>query len=40
MKATGRKMTMSDSVVAITGSATSRVPWIAASKGERPFSSM
>ena len=40
MKATGRKMTTSDSVVAITGSATSRVPWIAASNGVQPFSSM
>ena len=40
MKAIGRKITTSESVVAITASATSRVPWIAASKGEQPFSSM
>ena len=33
MNATGRKMTTSDSVVAMTGSATSRVAWIAASNG-------
>ena len=33
MNATGRKITTSDSVVAITGSATSRVPWMAASNG-------
>ena len=40
MKAIGRKMTTSDSVVAITGSATSRVPCMAASNGEQFFSSM
>jgi hypothetical protein len=40
MNAIGRKITTSDSVVAITASATSRVPWMAASNGEQPFSSM
>ena len=40
MNAIGRKITTSDSVVAITASATSRVPSIAASNGEQPFSSM
>src|SRR5215831_7266532 len=40
MNAIGRKITTSDSVVAITASATSRVPWIAASNGEQSFSSM
>ena len=40
MNAIGRKMTTSDSVVAMTGSATSRVPWIAASNGVQCFSSM
>ncbi len=40
MNAIGRKITTSDSVVAMTASATSRVPSIAASKGEQPFSSM
>ncbi len=39
MNATGRKITISDSVVAITGSATSRVPSMAASNGVRRFSS-
>ena len=33
MNATGRKMTTSESVVAMTGNVTSRVPWIAASNG-------
>src|SRR5215831_7731757 len=40
MNAIGRKITTSDSVVAMTASATSRVPSIAASKGEQFFSSM
>ena len=40
MNAIGRKMTTSESVVAITASATSRVPWIAASNGVQFFSSM
>ncbi len=40
MNAIGTKMTTSDSVVAITGRATSRVPSMAALKGLLPFSSM
>src|SRR5215475_15996859 len=40
MNAIGRKITTSDKVVAITASATSRVPWMAASNGEQSFSSM
>ncbi len=40
MNAIGRKITTSDSVVAMTASATSRVPWIAASNGVQFFSSM
>ena len=40
MKAIGRKITTSESVVAMTASATSRVPWIAASNGVAPSSSM
>ena len=40
MNATGRKITTSETVVAVTASAISRVPVIAAWKGERPSSSM
>ena len=40
MNATGRKITTSDSVVAMTASAISRVPRDAACTGVSPFSSM
>ncbi len=40
MNTTGRKITNSDIVVAVTARAISRVPWAAASRAGRPCSSM
>ena len=40
MNASGRKITTSDSVVAMTANAISRVAWLAALIADQPFSSI